>query len=165
VPFLIRKIRKRKWDKPEEDEGEAPSVPADPVGDFSTDNNEVSVWLVEENKVNLERVVTALSGAKTTNVSHFDYAIFDSQIVLNLALELKATPGESPDDAANATWHRDIVVGTADNLCALVKNIYNSCAKSRVPAAEVRSNLKKAIQAGQITAERLTEQLKKDLSD
>lgn len=165
MPLLIRKIKKRKWDKPEVSPGAAdPPVPAEPVGDFCTDNNEISVWLIEEDKANLARVVTALSGAKTTNISHFDYAIFDSQIVLDLSLELKTTTGESPDDEANGKWHRDIVVGTADNLCALVKNIYNTCAKERVPATDIRSNLRKAIGSGQITAERLTDQLRKDLS-
>ena len=164
MPFLIRKIKKRKWDKSTDLSAGAPPVPADPVGDFSTDHNEVSVWLIEENDTNLERVITALSGAKTTNVSHFDYAKFDCQLVMGLALQLKESVGESPDDEANEKWHRDIIVGTADNLCSLVKSIYDNCSKQRVPSVKVRANLKEAINSGRIPPERLEEKLRKDLS-
>jgi hypothetical protein len=163
APFLIRKIKKRKWDKPDFPAEKAVPVPADPVGDFCTENNEISVWVVEENNDNLARLITALSGAKTTNVSQFDYAIFDSQLVRDLSLELKPTPGESPDEEANGKWHRDIVVETADKLCALVKTIYNNCTKDRVPAAQVKAYLKKAIESGQIAPDLLTEKLRKDL--
>jgi hypothetical protein len=163
VPLLIRKIKKRKWDKPEASPGAPDSpVPAEPIADFCTVNNEISVWHIEEDQANLERVITALS-ANTDFVSNFDYAIFDAQIVLDLALELKATPGGSPDDEANQKWHRDIVVATADNLCALVKSIYGQCAKERISEADIRSNLKKAIESTQIAVARLPVKLRKDL--
>ena len=137
APFLIRKINKRIWDRPEFPSGKAVPVPADPVGDFSTENDEISVCVVEENNDNLDGVITALSGAKTTNVSHFDYAIFDSPLGRDFSWQLKPTPGQSPDKEANRKWHRDIVVETADNLCAIAKTIYSNCTKERVLAAQV----------------------------
>jgi hypothetical protein len=164
VALLIRKIKKRRWDRPDIPAGTTePPVPAEPVGDFSTIENEISVWQIEEDKTNLARVITALSGANTTAVSHLDYAIFDSQIVSDLSLEIKVTTGDSPDDEVNSKWHRDIVVGTADNLCKLVQGVYKKCGKERVPATDIRANLKGALQAGQIASGRLTEKLKQEL--
>ena len=81
MPFVLRKIRKSKWWK-------HPGVPwlahsdlqADALGDLQTSSNQLSVYHIEDDKSNLEQIVTALAASRDT-IANLDYALLDLQIV------------------------------------------------------------------------------------
>ena len=65
MPLFLRIIRKAKWYKNEQvpwlPEGE---LQADTLTDLSTKSNELSVWHIEDDRSNLEQVVTALAAGR-----------------------------------------------------------------------------------------------------
>ena len=88
MPFILRTIRKSKWYKHERVpwlvEGE---LQADALGDLRTSDNELSVWLVEDDESNLEQVVTALAVTRQ-RISNVDYALFDLQFLSELNIKI-----------------------------------------------------------------------------
>ena len=57
--FLIM-IKKRNWDRIPLPWLAENDLPADPIGDLKTSNNSLSLWHIEEDESNLERVVLGL---------------------------------------------------------------------------------------------------------
>jgi hypothetical protein len=117
---VLRKIdNKHRWNKkPEGDlaawlkEGE---LPADALQDIKTNNNRLSVFLLEdEASATLERVVGALA-AKRDYLAKFDYVLFSSALLAELGIEWEATLGDTSDGVVNAC-HRDLVKITATKL-------------------------------------------------
>jgi len=117
---VLRKIdHKQLWNKkPEGDiaswlqEGE---LPADALQDIQTDNNRLSVFLLEDGApTTLERVIGALA-AKRNHLAKFDYVLFGPALLAELGIELEATLGDTLDGAVNAC-HRDLVKLTATKL-------------------------------------------------
>jgi hypothetical protein len=72
MPFILRTIRKDRWyrieDVPWLEEGD---IHADPLADLNTKANELSVWLIEDDRSNLNRVVSALAATRT-HISNLD---------------------------------------------------------------------------------------------
>lgn len=125
VPLLLRKIRKAKWYK-------NPDVPwlsqkelqADALGDIATAANKLSVYLIEEDKSNLNRVIAALA-VQRGNSANFDYALFDLNTIDLLQLEYDRTKGETLDARVN-DWHYDLKQLTASKLLELAYTIRGS---------------------------------------
>ena len=98
MTFLLRKIRKNRWYKTDEmvwlSDGE---LPADSLSDLATQSNELSVYHISINESNLDRVIAALA-ANSGFLSNFDFAIFGDEIVSEIGIKIKKSPGDSPDD-------------------------------------------------------------------
>jgi hypothetical protein len=77
MPLILRKIRKARWYQ--YDRSDFPwlleeDIPADPLGDLATNDNELSVWQINDDKSNLPRVAAALA-ANCDDISNLDYAL------------------------------------------------------------------------------------------
>lgn len=154
MPFFLRTIRKAKWYKNEAvswlAEGE---LQADALADLATKGNELSVWHVEDDRSNLEQVVTALAAGRD-NIANLDYALFDQQILSAINIKIKETKGGSPDEKVNA-WHRDLVELSATKLIGLAKAIQTEAAKERILPKDIIRLIKRAVVSGQIERTKL----------
>jgi hypothetical protein len=154
VPFFLRTIRKAKWYKNEDvswlAEGE---LQADALADLATKGNELSVWHIEDDRSNLEQVVTAVAAGRD-NIANLDYALFDQQILSAINIKIKETKGGSPDEKVNA-WHRDLVELSATKLMELAKAIQTEAAKERILPKDIIRLIKRAIASGQIERAKL----------
>jgi hypothetical protein len=84
MPFFLRTIRKARWYNVEGVSWlEKGDIQADPLADLNTKGNELSVWLVENDRSNLEQVVTALAATRT-DISNLDYALLDVRLLPEL---------------------------------------------------------------------------------
>src|SRR5215813_14154600 len=93
MPLLIKLDNKRMWDRPEWlPVGE---VPAEAVQDFRVDGNELSLWYVEPDGSNLDRVLAAIA-ANRQHVDKIDYAVFEDAVVERCGLTIRPTPGRLP---------------------------------------------------------------------
>jgi hypothetical protein len=124
LPFLLRKVRKNRWYKNLEEypwlsQGE---LPADPLGDLATQDCALSVWFIDDEKSNLERVIVALA-ATTESLSNFDFALFDMPTLEAAGFILEPTPGETPASIVNQ-WHRDVIRISATNLARLAHAVW-----------------------------------------
>jgi hypothetical protein len=99
-------------------------IPADPLKDLITSNNTLSLWHIEDDRSNLERVIAAI--AATCDVSsNFDFVLFDRRQVEDLAIKLEFHPGDTPDEKANASWHYDATELSASRLVNLATRMFS----------------------------------------
>ena len=104
--LLARKVLVAKWAEAHA-ELDAP-VPADPLGDLKTDNNELSVWEVADDLADLDDLIAAMASV-FENLSSCDVALVPIQLNswefceggLGSAL-VAVTPGEIAGNAPAA---------------------------------------------------------------
>lgn len=97
-------------------------IPADPLKDLKTKKNKISMWVVEDDQSNLDRILAAI-GATRHPFQHIDYVLVDEQLVSRRNLSVKQTPGETPDTHINNNWHRDIIELSGRRMVLLGKII------------------------------------------
>jgi len=156
MPLILRKIRKARWYY---NQSGFPwllesDIPADPLGDLATNNNELSVWQIDDDKSNLPRVAAALA-ANGDDISNLDYALFDQKLLNEINITLRPSKGNSPDETANQNWHSDIVELSARKLVELAKAILTHAEIKRIPEKEILHLLAQAVAADQIERTKL----------
>lgn len=162
MPLLLRKIRKSKWYKPDSLLWLKPDeIQADALGDIVTSSNALSVWLVEDDKSNLEEVIVALAVCGDT-ISNFDYTLIDVDLLSNIDIKIETKEGLSPYSRANH-WHRDIVELTTSKILKLAEAIFFHSDRKRVAEKQVLTWVKVVIQNGQIDRTKLTSGITKRL--
>lgn len=135
-------------------------IPADPLGDFAnTTGNSLSVWLVDEDKTNFSRVVTAMA-ANRERVDKFDYVLFREELLDTVGIKVAESKGDTPDAEANE-FHRNLVELSASKVVALTKNVFeNRLEIGRVDKATLEESIVKAVRERQIPVARLNRKLR-----
>lgn len=163
MSLVLRKIRKAKWYKHEAVEWLPPDrLQADTLSDLQTKDNALSIYLVQDDKSDLERVIAALAAA-CDNLSNFDYALFDDAIIREASFKIANHPGETPDQTVNVTQHRDLIELTTDSVLLLARAIRDG-ARERKPHSEVGELITRAVAEGHLTVEALKPELRKKLA-
>ncbi|NJL67865.1 MAG: hypothetical protein HC894_15955 [Microcoleus sp. SM1_3_4] len=80
---------------------------ADSLSDMVTTANKLSVYRINDDKSNLNRVAAALV-ANCENISNFDYLLFDELLLQILEIKSEETQANTPDESVN-NWHLDLV--------------------------------------------------------
>jgi hypothetical protein len=102
VPSVLRRVRYDNWDVEMNT-----NWPTGALSDLAPDKeNEYSVWHIDDDHSNLNRVIAALS-ANRQHVVHFDYLLIEYQLLVSIHITIEQTLGDSPDDQANKLWHRN----------------------------------------------------------
>jgi hypothetical protein len=118
----MRGIRRARWYKQEIQPWlQKDEIPADPLGDLKTTGNGLSVYLIDDEKSNLGRVVCALAATRD-RIQHFDYLLFDWDILLSTGITVKRSEGKTPDCAVNEL-HCDLAELSGQKLLALATDI------------------------------------------
>lgn len=122
MPLLLHAVRQNRWlREPALPWLERNDVPADPVGDLKTSQNRLSVWVVADDRSNIERIVRAIAIGRD-KVDHMGYVLFDSTLLSDIGTTAEPIPGNTLDDGAN-DWHRDLVDLSGNKLIALTRMI------------------------------------------
>lgn len=149
MPLLLRTVRENRWYKaPAAAWLERGDVPADPIGDLATSQNALSVWLVEPDRSNLERVVRAVAIGKQ-KVDSAGWVIFDSDLLGPLGIGMVEAPGGTKDEAANA-WHRDLVDLSGNKLIALAKTILERGESGTIPKKRIAQLIEDGIRNNEL---------------
>src|SRR5262249_54837104 len=147
VPLVLRKIRKARWLKLpwlSVDEFQA-----DALTDLTTKGNELSVWLVEDDRSNLPQIVTALA-ADCDTVSNFDYFLLRESALLRIGIKTIRSKGDSPDETANGRYHQDLIELSAEKILRLAAAIQSEAERSRFSERHVFGFLAQAFAIGQL---------------
>jgi len=144
--FLI-KVKKARWENipdfvPIDD------VAADCVADLRIEGNSLSVWLVEDDQSNVDRVLVALA-ARCQSISNADYALFDDSVPADLGLKIQLSVGQTPDEHANG-WHRDLVQLTGLQLVRLAGRIVQTARIDRITEKRMAQLLRDALRNGRL---------------
>jgi hypothetical protein len=154
VPFILRTIRRGRWlaNKPSETHEErfARALNDLPL----SKDNKLSVWHVEYDYSNLERLVTAL-GANRDHLDNIDYILLDDQWLLELDIQCQQSEGKTPDQEVNRRWHFDLVEISANKHEDLTKVLLEQGHINRILPKQILELISQAIESGNIDVERL----------
>jgi hypothetical protein len=154
VPLLLRTITKNRWYR--EFDWVAPDqVQADALKDLGTTNGALSVWEVDDQRANLDRILSALAASRES-LQHMDYLLVEQDLVLELDISVEVNSGDSVDADANENWHRDLTRLTARGLADLAY----VCRQHGEPGRRLPKELAALIRDG-IAAQRLSVELMK----
>ncbi len=149
---LLRKIdRKINWAK----DGDftkylsADAAPADALQDLSTTENRLSIWRIEEDRTNLDRVLAAIVSGRD-NLQKCDFIIFDSRHIEENGLEIEANPGGTLDSDANSKWHLNLTHLSATGLGRLANAMFAYGERHRRFERELIPLLRQSISSGYI---------------
>jgi len=159
MALVLRKIRKARWYKNDVvswlKEGE---LQADVFVDLKTDANKLSLWLVEENKSNLDRIIAAVAST-SDDPSNIDFALFHQTLIDNLKIKWEKTNGGSHDQEANQLWHLNLIELSGGKLYQLAQEIQKQAKKDRCNEKRVINLLIESIRTGKIPKNNLKERL------
>ena len=152
MPRFLRKVRKARWARPSwTSDCPEPHWQGDSLNDLSTTKNSLSVYQVDSDEM-LCHVIAGLA-ASSDNLSNFDYAIIEGELLEAMNLCVTPTDGTTPHIEANRL-HHNIVDLTADGILNLVHSISVDDVR-RVPRPKVRVLIRSALDDGQINLARL----------
>lgn len=129
-----------------------------PLLDLVPDDNTLSVWYIEDDRLNLERVAAALASTRDT-FSNFDYALVDEQLLSALNIKVVQTDGITPDQEVNIQWHRDLVELSDANLIALASTIAEKGETARIPEKKMAQLIQEAVDIGRLDRTKLNKKL------
>ena len=163
MPLLLRTIRKSKWygheGVPWLPDGE---LQADALDDLKTTNNILSVWVVDDDRENLEQVVIAQAACRDS-FAHVDYALFDQQILSELGIKFEPSPGETPDEEANSNWHIDLTELTASQRFKLATTIMAEADRKRFPKKDIEEQIIEAVWSKQLNLKKMHKKLQEKI--
>lgn len=162
MPFLLILIRKSRWRGTTTEFRGAPDIPADCLFDLKIENNELSAWHVDDERINLIRILTALAATKDTD-SNLDYITFNYDLPANFGIKLRKTKGETPDTGANGQWHYDLVELSARQVVELAVEIYHSGARDRLGEKLVGPLIKEGVQKSELDQTKIKSKLAQKL--
>lgn len=159
MPSLLRIIRKSRWYKEEAlPYLQLGDTPADPLADLRTEKNALSVWYIEDDNSNLERVITAFAATRES-VDALDYALFDFALPAEINAQCERSGGNTPDDVVNRTWHYNLKELSGLRIVALAKAILERDQKERILPKKVRELIRSAVSTGQVDGSRMNPKL------
>lgn len=147
---LLVKVKKNRWLKsPRPSYLQIDDVPGDCLQDLRISNNELSVWSIESDNSNLNRVMTALAGNQDS-MATCDFLLFDEGVITMLGLKMKATVGNAPDREAANRWHRDLIELSGKKALTLVLAIFEDAERVRFWEHQIHESLRDALSLGHI---------------
>jgi len=158
MPRLIRRIRKARWTlQAWLGEGELPS---DVFLDLNSKDNTLSLWLVEDDNSNLNRVLAAMAAQGSPDA--FDYAVLDKARLEACGFVLERVDGATPDSDANRQWHFDAKQLSTRLLQVLADELKNGI-QDRVSPASVKKAVIESIALGQLVVDSMPQRARWEL--
>jgi len=166
VPKFLRQVNQNRWYQELMEPWLAKGdIPADPLKDVVTDKNELSLWLVDDELSNLERLTAALVAHRRYK-GPFDYILFDAHIPESLGIESTNKPGKTLDQEANDSWHYDLSKLSGSKLVSLIYEVVSSeYTLNRFQFIEIVDLVNESVNQGRIQKDKLSDSFKKRLSD
>jgi len=122
---LLRKVQyKPNWDPEGEFSKYLPNglAPADALWDLKTKGNALSLWQIDDQESNLERVLAAMVST-ADHLQTIDYLVIDMQHVVELRLSIIQSAGDTYDAKVNDNWHFDLTKLSATDLAKLANTM------------------------------------------
>jgi len=128
-------------------------IPADRISDLRTEENQLSIWMLKEDKSELSRCLSAFA-ANRMRLTKLDYMIFNVDLLSELNLDYIESKSNLRDKEINIL-HRDIINLSAKKLFSLAQVLTSKCELGRKEKQDVASLLIESIDKGWIRKESL----------
>jgi hypothetical protein len=154
MPLIFRKIdKKSRWyTKPWASNADPE---ADTLSDLQTQDNKLSVFVIDEDKGNLQQVIAALA-ANRDHVAELDYALIDELYLHDMHLKFEETMADTPCPSVNER-HRDLIELTGRSLCIIAGAIRGNVI--RYSKKMVKAAIAQALEADEMDRTRVKESL------
>ena len=146
---LLRIIDKAKWyvqNIPWLNEGE---IQSDALLNLKTESNNLSVFKIEDDHSNLDRIIAAL-GSGREGLAKFDYALIDYKNIEELNITIKESSGSTPDNKVNNEWHRDLLNLSTQKVQEIAVVISRQAVKNRILEKDIKKLITEHIVLGNI---------------
>ncbi|MCG3117208.1 MAG: hypothetical protein LLH30_16180 [Candidatus Manganitrophus sp. SA1] len=159
MPLLLRKIKKTRWAKIKASWLGADDVHADSVSDLQTKGNTLSVWQIDDDKSNLNQILTALAARfQKVPIGHLEYVLFDQNLLSEIDIKFNQSKAETPDDRANVC-HYNLIELSGAKLNRLAKIIIEYGEIDICLSKDLTQSLAKAIESKQIERKKINEDI------
>ena len=158
--MICRKLsQKRHWDGlpwlgPQETQ-------ADAVKCLMTNQNRLSVFLLDKPDDQTERVVAALAVTRDS-LAHLDLAIAPEEVLVRCDIQRDRVQGQTPDSGVN-DWHEDLVELTVAKIARLAAAIKSEGEIRRYNLKKVGTAIQQSLDADYIGAENINGKLVQSL--
>lgn len=163
MPYFLRKIRKGRWLMP--DVGfrwlEENDIPADPLADLTTKENQLSVWHVEDDRSNLDNILVGLAVPRD-HLDHIDYDLIADGCIQKLGIRATKVADNTLGPEVRE-WHYHLQELSAGKVTLLAKEMLPSTHRERVHWKRLRDLLLRAIEEGRVQLEDLKPEVAKRL--
>lgn len=89
--------------------------------------------------------------------------MFAQEVVGNLGITIVQSPGESPDEHANISWHWEVIDLTASQVVRLAKEIYLGAEIGRKSQIAIKGLINQGIESKQLQQGKVSSKLLQDL--
>ena len=161
MPYLLRKLDRKAAFYPQESFRQG-DVQADALYDLRTSGNRLSIWHIQSDRDNLNRIIAGMA-AKRDSLDKFDYALIDQRQLGRLSIEIVPSQGGSFDNYANKLWHHDLLDLSGLKLVELANTIQEFAFLERATKSHVRQLINDSIDSGFINQNRIANRLKRRL--
>lgn len=136
-------------------------VPADLLSDLNTRENSLSIYEIEDDESNVDRIIAAIASTRN-QFAIIDYAVFGSDIINKLNIQINSAIGATPDTEVN-NLHKDLINLTASKLSDLAKEILKKGQFNRRGLKGVKTLIKDGLNNGNIEKTKINKGLMKKL--
>lgn len=99
-------------------------IPADPLSDLHTKNNTLSIFLIDENKTDLERCIAAYATCKSRGeLREIDYLIFDEKLIKEVGITYRQQDDNNIIDEKIRKSHWNLYEVSSQKLVALANKV------------------------------------------
>lgn len=148
MAYVLRKIKKSRWHLDPVTNRLPESGLKKAIIDLQPSEGGLSVFLVNDDKSNLNRVAAAM--AATANYpDNFDFVLLDKMGLDDLGIRCEKTLGETPDDEVN-TFHKNLVDLNDEKLKRLAHAFCNHEKPARIGEKRIRILIHRGIKEGYI---------------
>lgn len=130
---------------------------ADALKNFETKENAFSVYEVENELTDIERILAAIAGTRD-NVQEVEYASFDSNLLEEHEIKTKKIKGATADDEVN-NLHIDLIDLTAKQLYLLASSIQKDGKLIRILKKEIGRKITEGLKEGYLDKKKINEKL------
>lgn len=162
MPSFLIKVTWGRWqtDPPWLPAGE---LQAAALFDLRFSNNRLSIWKMEDDDSNLDRVLAALAvNNGKSSIENVDYVLLAQESVEGLGTKMEKSPGGTLDKFANNEWHYDLAELSVSKIVVIAK-----CIKERPiyrrSEPQIKIMIRKALKAKHIDIALADTQLKPKL--
>jgi hypothetical protein len=159
VAWFLRKIRFNRWGGVAGRHYALNEVPAEPIGDLLPQDGGISLWRIEDDGHNLDRIIANLAAVQSA-LAGIDFAQVDEHLLVAAGFTPQKTDGRSPDRHADGRWHYDLLRPMAIDVVKLAQLLLEYAEFGERTSDEVLDLLTKATQAQQIPHARLPNKIK-----
>ncbi len=130
---------------------------ADALKNFRTKENALSVYEVQNELTDIQRILAAIAGTRD-NVQEVEYATFDSNLLEELEIKTNKIKGDTADDTVN-NLHIDLIDLTAKQVCLLASSIQKAGELTRMLKKKIGKKIIEGLKEGYLNKNKINEKL------